>query len=302
MLRDGYNKCLKPSLKNLEEKLVDMCEEYKELPMPGRTHGQYAIPTTVGKELAVFANRIAKQLDDIKKIEIYGKLNGAIGNFSSFYAAYPEIDWENFSRKFVESFGLKYNAITTQIESHDSWVDLFNKIKHINSILIGTDQDMWGYISDEYFIQKPEKGDEGVAGSSTMPQKINPIKFENSEGNLGLSNAMLNYFSEKFPISRFQRDLSDSTVARSIGTALGYSLISYKNTLRGLKKCEPYREELHNELENHWEMLAEPIQQILRRDKVSGAYDILKSKTKGKKWSKNNVVNFVEEENLRIVS
>ncbi len=289
MLKDAVYKCLIPALVRLEDKLVSMGEQYKDMPMPGRTHGQHAIPTTVGKELMIFCERVAKQLKGLTEISLEGKLNGAIGNYSSFYAVRPEVNWPKFSKAFVESFGLKHNPFTTQIEPHDSMADLFNKIAHINTILLGTDQDMWGYISDGYFVQKKE---EGVVGSSTMPQKINPIKFENSETNLGIANALLHYFATKLPVSRFQRDLSDSAAQRWIGTALAACLLSYKNTLRGLNKAEPYKEKLDEELDKHWEVLAEPIQQLLRFEGVSGAYDLLKSMTQGRRWTREDVVRF----------
>jgi len=295
MLKDNLQKDIVPAIIKLEEKLADMAEKYYNLVMPGRTHGQPAIPTTLGKEMAVFADRIAIQLDALCKIELKGKLNGAIGAYSSFKATYPAVNWEKFSREFVESLGLTHNPLTTQIEPHDSMVDIFQRMMHINQILIGFDQDMWGYISDEYIVQKRA---EGEVGSSTMPQKINPIKFENSEGNLGISNALLGYFANKLPIARFQRDLSDSTVQRWIGTAMATSLLAYNNTIRGLNKCEPNDEHLKSELDKHWEMLAEPIQQILRREGVSGAYDILKKATQGKKWTSDSIGEFVNEANI----
>ena len=295
LLKEGVRKVVVPSLVKLEEMLVYMAEQYKDMPMPGRTHGQHAIPTTVGKELAVFAYGIAGQLDDLINMRLKGKLNGAIGNYSAFYATHPQINWAEFSREFVESFGLVHNPITTQIEPHDSMVDLFDKLKHINTIILGTDQDMWQYISDEYFVQKPE---EGEVGSSTMPQKINPIKFENSEANLGAANALLAYFANKLPVSRFQRDLSDSATQRWIGTALAASVVAYTNTVRGLRRSMPYKEKLDEELNNHWEVLGEPVQQILRREGVSGAYNILKGLTQGKKWSQGALVLFAKSSGL----
>lgn len=295
MLRDAVHKHLVPSMLKLEQKILAMAEDNIYLAMPGRTHGQYAVPTTVGKELLVFADRIATQLDDLCKIKLKGKLNGAVGNYNAFFATYPAIDWEAFSKKFVESFGLEHNPLTTQIEPHDTMTDLFFKIVHMNDILLGTNQDMWSYISDEYFVQKRE---EGEVGSSTMPQKINPISYENSEANLGIANALLVHLARKLSVSRFQRDLSDSAACRWIGTALGASLLAYKNTLRGLNKTEPYKAKLERELDTHWEMLAEPIQQILRREGISGAYDILKSQTQGKQWSKKDIEEFVNKADI----
>lgn len=296
MLKDAVYKCLIPALVRLEDKLVVMGDQYKDMPMPGRTHGQHAIPTTVGKELMIFGERVAKQLDDLSTISLEGKLNGAMGNYSAFYAGRPDIDWKEFSENFVESFGLKHNPFTTQIEPHDSMADMFYKIAHINTILLGTVQDMWGYISDEYFVQKRE---DGVVGSSTMPQKINPIKFENSEGNLGIANAFLHYFAAKLPVSRFQRDLSDSTVQRWIGTALGAALVSYKNILRGLNKCEPGAVYLGNDLDKHWEMLSEPIQQMLRVEGIPDAYNMLKDLTQGRNWTRDDVVDFADKAPVR---
>jgi adenylosuccinate lyase len=284
MLQNGVRRCIIPAQVKLVEQIIEMARTYRELPMPGRTHGQPAIPTTIGKELAVFAYRLATELKDLAEMTLKGKLNGAIGNYSAFYATFPNKDWHTFSRKFLlDNFHLEHQPYTTQIEPHDSMAEMFRKIRSFNTILMGIDQDMWQYISDEYFLQKRE---EGAVGSSTMPQKINPIKFENSEGNLGISNAMLGYFADKLPISRFQRDLSDSTVQRWIGTALASSLLAYKNSTRGFNKCEPNAQKLSEELDKHWEMLAEPVQQILRREGVQGAYDMLKNLTQGKRWTK----------------
>lgn len=296
MLQEGVRNCLVPALVKLEEKLVSMVKSYAQLPMPGRTHGQPAIPTTLGKELAVFASRISIELEELAPMELGAKLNGAIGNYSAFETTFPGYDWPLFAEGFVKSFGLKHTSITTQIEPHDTMANMFNRIRRINTIILGLDQDMWQYISDEYIVQKKE---EGTVGSSTMPQKINPIKFENSEGNLGAANALLGYFADKLPISRFQRDLSDSTTQRWIGTALAASLLAYKNTLRGLNKCEPNSDYLHSELDNHWEMLAEPIQQILRREGVQGAYDVLKNLTQGKIWTRESIEEFVSKADLK---
>ncbi len=296
MLQEGVRNCIVPALIKLEDKLLAMANEYAHLSMPGRTHGQPAIPTTLGKELAVFAHRIAAELDKLASMELGAKLNGAIGSYSAFETTFPGYDWPLFAEGFVKSFGLKHTPITTQIEPHDTMAAMFHRIARINNIIIGFDQDMWHYISDEYIVQKKE---EGTVGSSTMPQKINPIKFENSEGNLGAANALLGYFSSKLPISRFQRDLSDSTTQRWIGTALGGTLLAYKNTLRGLNKCEPNYEHLKSELNKHWEMLAEPIQQILRREGVQGAYDILKGLTQGKVWTQESIEAFVGKADLK---
>lgn len=296
MLKGALDKSIVPALLKLNDKIADFAEQYAELPMPGRTHGQHAVPTTVGKEFAVFAERIAKRIGKLAAVELEGKLNGATGNYSSFYAAYPNVDWVSFSRRFVQFFGLKHNPTTTQIESHDSWVEVFGILKHINNILIGFNQDVWGYISDDYIMQKKE---EGTVGSSTMPQKINPIRFENSEGNLQVANSLLTGFEDKFPKSRFQRDLSDSTVSRYIGAALASCLLAYKNTIRGLGRIEPNYGKLEEELDAHWEVLAEPIQQILRREGVSGAYDIMKNLTQGRKWTRADVERFAHEADLR---
>lgn len=296
MLQNGVRRCLIPAQVKLVERIIEMAKTYRDLPMPGRTHGQPAIPTTVGKELAVFAYRLATEIKELSEITLKGKLNGAIGNYSAFYAAFPGKDWHAIARRFLsDNFQLEQHPYTTQIEPHDSMAKMFQKISKFNTILLGINQDMWQYISDEYFIQKRE---EGTVGSSTMPQKINPIKFENSEGNLGIANAMFGYFSDKLPVSRFQRDLSDSTVQRWIGTALAASILAYKNSARGFSKCEPNSQKLSEELDNHWEMLAEPVQQILRREGVQGAYDILKNLTQGKRWTKDALEQFAKTSGL----
>ncbi|HSU72756.1 MAG TPA: adenylosuccinate lyase [Candidatus Binatia bacterium] len=295
MLQNGVRKCIVPALIKLEETLLGFAEKYAAMPMLGRTHGQPAIPTTVGKELAVFAYRLSGELEDLAKTRLKGKLNGAIGNYSAFEATFPGKDWVLFAKRFVESFGLEFAPVTTQIEPHDSMANLFGKIRHINTILIGFDQDMWQYISDEYIVQKRE---EGTVGSSTMPQKINPIKFENSEANLGVSNALLGYFADKLPISRFQRDLSDSATQRWMGPGLSAALLGYINTRRGFTKCEPNEQHLRAELDAHWEVLAEPIQQILRREGVNDAYNVLKELTQGKVWNQQSIAEFLDKAKL----
>jgi adenylosuccinate lyase len=290
MTQQGTRRVLIPALIELDRQLLFWSSLYSGVVMPGRTHGQYAIPTTVGKEFLVFGERLCSGVEEISSTKLKGKLNGAIGNYSSFNITHPSIEWELAASKFVKSFGLDFNPITTQIEPHDSMTKLFNTIRHVNTVILGFDQDMWAYISDGYIAQKPK---EGEVGSSTMPQKVNPIKFENSEANLGIANALLYHLSSKLPISRFQRDLSDSATQRWIGTAMAASLIGYNNTARGLERCVPNLLVMEKEVNDHWDMLTEPVQQILRREGVSGAYDILKGLTRGKGWSEELLQTFI---------
>ncbi len=292
MLKGGIENCLFPALVGLTGQITDMAEKYGQTSMLGRTHGQPAIPTIVGKELANFAHRLADEMGELERNvgNLRGKFNGAIGNHSAHVAAYPNVDWIEFGRSFVENFELRFNPVTTQIEPHDSFATTFQTIGRINTILLSFDQDMWRYISDDYFVQKAK---EGEVGSSTMPQKVNPIDFENSEGNIAVANALLYGMANMLPISRLQRHLSDSTVQRNIGTALAYSLLAYKGTAAGLGKVSPNEQHLTDALNQHWEMLAEPIQVILKREGISGAYDLLKSVTRGRKMTQHDIFLFV---------
>ena len=255
------------------------------------THGQPASPTTVGKELLIFAKRLERQMKLLDKQETLGKLNGASGNFNAHNVAYPKVNWEMLSKKFVQNLGLVHNSYTAQIEPHDFQSEIYDAIARFNTILIDMDRDIWTYVSRGIFKQSVVKGE---VGSSAMPHKVNPIDFENSEGNLGLANAILRHMSEKLPISRMQRDLTDSTVQRNIGVAWGYSILAYKSTLKGLSKLELNRIVTQQELDNNWVLLAEAIQTVMRKNAVPKAYEQLKELTRGKKVNKKTVQEFIK--------
>jgi len=296
MLSEGLDHFILPALETLKGRIDEFAQRYRGLPMLSRTHGQPASPTTVGKEFKVFSSRLGRQIEKLRKQEILVKLNGASGNYNAHQVAYPSVDWIEFTKDFIEGFNkrgyprLVPNFVTTQIESHDSYAELFNTLGRINNILIDFSQDMWRYISDEWFVQKSV---EGETGSSTMPNKINPIDFENGEGNAGLSNALSNFFSAKLPISRLQRDLSDSTVERNFGVAFGYSLVGYTSLLKGLGKLDMNVDRVTEDLENRPEVIAEAVQTILRRENVSGAYEQLKDLTRGKKVTMDDFGMFI---------
>ncbi|MFH0820738.1 MAG: adenylosuccinate lyase [Candidatus Peregrinibacteria bacterium] len=291
MLKDGGGTVILPLMRELNKKIVQLAKAWRRVPLLSLTHGQPATPTTVGKEFLVFAHRLERQIKYLEKQDVLGKLNGASGNWSAHLAAYPKVDWMKFSQKFVNNLGLGFNPYTTQIEPHDYMSEIFDTVARFNTILIDFNRDVWGYISRGVFTQKRK---EGEVGSSTMPHKVNPIDFENSEGNLGLANALLRHFSEKLPISRFQRDLSDSTVQRNIGTAFGYSLLAYQSTLKGLEKLELNRVATESELKDRWELLAEPIQTVMRKHGVTNAYEKLKDVTRGKKLDEKNMRAFIQ--------
>jgi adenylosuccinate lyase len=279
MLKDLRNAILIPLLSDLRAQLSVIAEHEASTPMLSRTHGQAATPTTLGKEIAVFIYRIDRQVQALNNQPILTKFNGAVGNFNAHTAAYPDLDWVSVSKSFIESrLQLAWNPLTTQIESHDSFVEFVQTMGLLNSILIGFCRDMWGYISLGYFAQKVV---EGEVGSSTMPHKVNPIYFENAEGNLGLANSILRHFSEKLPISRWQRDLSDSTVLRATGTGVGHSVLAYSSILRGLKRVAVNRTAIENDLSEAWEVLAEPVQTVMRRFGTVDAYEKLKAATRG---------------------
>lgn len=283
MLRDARQNVVLPMLQQLIDMLSDMAKALANQSMLSRTHGQTATPTTTGKEIANVVYRLKRQQKQLINNEILGKINGAVGNFNAHMSAYPEIDWEAFAQRFVESLGISYNPMTIQIEPHDYMAELYQNLARINTILIDLDRDIWAYISVGYFKQKLKAGE---VGSSTMPHKVNPIDFENSEGNLGLANAILGHLAEKLPISRWQRDLTDSTVLRNMGVALGYCILGYDACLRGLNKLEVNPARLHEDLDNSWEVLAEPIQTVMRRYGYDNPYDTLKEFTRGKAISK----------------
>ena len=268
-----------PALTRIVDKVAVMAHELADVPMLARTHGQPATPTTLGKELANFAVRLRRSRTRIAGVRVTGKFNGAVGNYNAHLAAYPDIDWDRLARGFVQAFGLEFNAYTTQIEPHDSLAELFDAYAAANTVLIGLNRDVWGYISLGYFRQRVKAGE---VGSSTMPHKVNPIDFENSEGNLGLANALLRHLSDKLPVSRWQRDLSDSTVLRNVGVALGHTLLAFDACLAGLAKIEASPERIREDLERAWEVLAEPIQTVMRRNGSEEAYEQLKALTRGK--------------------
>lgn len=295
MLKHGVNDVWLPSAETLVKMVSAMAEEEKDIPMLAHTHGQSASPTTIGKELAVFVYRWNRQLKQIRALEYLGKFNGAVGNFNAHSIAYPEVDWEQVSRSFVESLGLTYNPLTTQIESHDYVAEAFHALARFNNILLDFDRDMWLYISMGYFKQKAIPGE---VGSSTMPHKINPIDFENSEANLGLSNAVLDHLANKLPISRLQRDLSDSSAQRNMGTGLAHSHIAITYTLKGLKKTVVNQEALAADLNHAWEVLAEAVQTVMRKFGHANSYDKLKAITRGKGISETDIKSFIESVDL----
>ncbi len=279
MLMAGRNELMLPALDVLIKRLRKLAHELAEQPMLCRTHGQAATPSTLGKEMANVVHRLQRARERLAKIEILGKFNGAVGNYNAHLAAYPGMDWEALAQRFVTQLGIVFNPYTVQIEPHDYMAELFDAYARANTILLDLNRDLWGYISLGYFKQKVVAGE---VGSSTMPHKVNPIDFENSEGNLGLANAVLRHFSEKLPISRWQRDLTDSTVLRNMGVALGYTLLAYESCLKGLNKLEANPQRLAEDLSNSWEVLAEPIQTVMRRYNIENAYDKLKDLTRGK--------------------
>jgi adenylosuccinate lyase len=291
MLKASRDEAMLPLLDRLVGRLRDLAHEHADLPMMSRTHGQPATPTTLGKEMANVVHRLERARRRIADVSLLGKINGAVGNYNAHLAAYPGYDWETFARRFVEGLGLEFNPYTIQIEPHDSMAELFDAFARANTILIDLNRDVWGYISLGFFRQKLKAGE---VGSSTMPHKVNPIDFENSEGNLGLANALLRHLSEKLPISRWQRDLTDSTVLRNMGMALGYTLLAYDSLLRGLNKLEVDADCLCTDLDANWELLAEPIQTVMRRYGVANPYEKLKELTRGNRVSREGMQDFVQ--------
>jgi adenylosuccinate lyase len=289
MLADG-RALLLGRLRAIQQSLRTLAHEHAEVPMLSRTHGQAASPTTVGKEFANFAVRLASAIEAIDAVTLTAKMNGAVGNFNAHLAAYPRIDWEVVARGVVESFGLAFSTHTIQIEPHDSMAALFDALARANTVLLDLDRDLWGYIALGYFRQQARAGE---IGSSTMPHKVNPIDFENSEGNLGLANALLRHLAEKLPVSRWQRDLTDSTVLRNLGAAFGYCLVAYESCLRGLGKLALNRERLAADLDDAWEVLAEPVQTVMRRYGLPDAYEKLKELTRGKGIEREALHDFV---------
>ena len=291
MLKSYFEQEHLPLLAKLLELLCELALTWRSIPFPARTHGQKASPTTAGKEVAVYINRLIRQYHKLKSFKFSGKLNGAVGNFSAMLAAFPDYDWMNFSQNFVESLGLTTNIATTQIEDHDTWAEYFNTTRQINNIVIDLDQDFWGYISRYLFHEETKAGE---VGSSTMPHKVNPINFENSEGNLMLSNSLLTMLSDKLCRSRMQRDLSDSTVERNMGVALAHSYLAITETIRGLQKVRVNESKCRTELEESPELLAEPIQTILKTVGLEDPYSLLKQFTRGKAITKPELFQFID--------
>lgn len=296
MLKEGIKEIILPKIISLQKKINSYAQEYADLPLLARTHGQAASPTTLGKEFANINARLIRQIDLLKRQKFLGKMNGAVGNFNAHLAAYPSIDWNNFSRSFVESLSLEYNEYTTQIEPHDFIAEIFHNIIRINNILLDVNKDMWSYISLGYFSQRTIKNE---VGSSTMPHKVNPIDFENSEGNLGLSNALLDHISQKLPISRWQRDLTDSTVLRNMGLCLAYGHVAYDSCLKGLNKIVVNKNKINEDLEEAWEILAEPIQTVMRKHGIDNPYEKLKALTRGNKnITRKSLIQFIKNLDL----
>lgn len=291
MIQGALDEVVLPNISKIEAKLKVLSENFKTVPMLSRTHGQTASPTTLGKELANSLVRLQRQTSQLSASTLTGKINGAVGNFNAHAIAYPEVDWLTLSKDFVESLGLEWNPFTTQIEPHDTKAEVFHALARANTILIDLNRDIWGYISMGYFKQKLK---EGEVGSSTMPHKVNPIDFENSEGNLGVANALLEHLAHKLPISRWQRDLTDSTVQRSIGTAFGHSLIAYEACLKGLNKLELNEESIAADLDAAWEVLAEAVQTVMRKEGIDQPYEKLKALTRGKEINKKMIQQFID--------
>ena len=290
MLTEAREKAMLPALEGIIDKLRSLAHEHADAPMLSRTHGQAATPTTLGKEMANVVHRLRRARARIAAVRLCGKINGAVGNYNAHLAAYPGVDWESFAQKFVEALGLEFNPYTTQIEPHDAMAELFDAYARANTILIDLDRDIWGYVSLGYFKQRLVAGE---VGSSTMPHKVNPIDFENSEGNLGLANALLRHLAEKLPLSRWQRDLTDSTVLRNMGVALGYGLLGYASCLKGLNKLESNPAALRADLEATWEVLAEAVQTVMRRYGQPEPYEQLKGLTRGKGITRESLQDFI---------
>jgi adenylosuccinate lyase len=291
MLKAARDTVLLPSLQAIVTKLTDLAHTHADVPMMSRTHGQPASPTTLGKEIANVVARLKRAADRIAAVQILAKMNGAVGNYNAHLSAYPDFDWEAFSKNVIEErLGLTFNPYTIQIEPHDYMAELFDAIARANTILIDLNRDIWGYISLGYFKQRTKAGE---IGSSTMPHKVNPIYFENSEGNLGMANAVLKHMAEKLPVSRWQRDLTDSTVLRNIGVGFGYTVLAWDSCLRGLDKLEINPQRMAEDLDNTWEVLAEPVQTVMRRYGIANPYEQLKELTRGKGISKDALREFI---------
>ena len=291
MLKDARDEVVIPMINQLLDAVKALAKEYRDIPMMSRTHGQPATPSTMGKEMANVYIRLERQAKQIESIDILGKINGAVGNYNAHLAAYPDIDWHNHCGNFVKGLGLTWNPYTTQIEPHDYIAELFDAVARFNTILIDFDRDVWGYIALGHFKQKTVAGE---IGSSTMPHKVNPIDFENSEGNLGIANALMAHLAQKLPVSRWQRDLTDSTVLRNLGTGFAHSIVAYQASLKGISKLEVNQQSLADELDQNWELLAEPIQTVMRRYGIENPYEKLKDLTRGKRVNQQIMSDFID--------
>ncbi|MUL03659.1 adenylosuccinate lyase [Aliivibrio fischeri] len=292
MLKEARDTVILPEIRNVIDAIKALANEYRDIPLLSRTHGQPASPSTMGKEMANVAYRMERQYKQIENVEILAKINGAVGNYNAHLSAYPDVDWHKFSEEFItESLGVTWNPYTTQIEPHDYIAELFDAIARFNTILLDFDRDVWGYIALGHFKQKTIAGE---IGSSTMPHKVNPIDFENSEGNLGLANAIFSHLAQKLPVSRWQRDLTDSTVLRNLGVGCGYAIIAYTSTLKGISKLEVNRDALLAELDKNWEVLAEPVQTVMRRYGIEKPYEKLKELTRGKRVDGEGMRAFID--------
>ncbi|MGB0894955.1 MAG: adenylosuccinate lyase [Parashewanella sp.] len=291
MLKEAKEQVLLPYCQKLIDAISTLAKDFRSVPLMSRTHGQPASPTTLGKEMANVVVRLERQLKQISNVELMGKINGAVGNYNAHLSAYPEVNWHEFSEQFVSSLGLTWNAYTTQIEPHDYIAELFDAIARFNTILIDFDRDIWGYIALGHFKQRTVAGE---IGSSTMPHKVNPIDFENSEGNLGIANALMQHLASKLPVSRWQRDLTDSTVLRNLGVGMAHALIAYQATLKGISKLEVNEAQLLAELDSNWEVLAEPVQTVMRRYGIEKPYEKLKELTRGKRIDAEQMANFID--------
>lgn len=295
MLTSARQQIILPCWQQLIDTLTQLAQQCRDMPMLCRTHGQPASPSTVGKEIANVVSRLNRQYQQFADIAILGKFNGAVGNYNAHLAAYPNVDWHQISNTFVTSLGIQWNPYTTQIEPHDYIAELFHCMERFNTILLDFNRDIWGYIALNHFRQKTVAGE---VGSSTMPHKVNPIDFENSEGNLGMANAILQHMAAKLPVSRWQRDLTDSTVLRNLGTGIGYAFIGWQSTLKGISKLEVNQSHLLTELEQNWEVLAEPIQTVMRRYGIEQPYEKLKEFTRGKRVSADAIRQFIHSQPL----
>jgi adenylosuccinate lyase len=291
MLKSARDTVLLPVIDELTENLTALAKKATDVPMLAHTHGQPASPTTVGKEIANVVYRLKRQVEQFKNVEILGKINGAVGNYNAHISAYPDVDWPAFAESFVTDLGIKFNPMTIQIEPHDYIAEYFHVLMRFNNILLDFNRDIWTYISFAYFKQKTISGE---VGSSTMPHKVNPIDFENSEGNIGIANAIFDHLAIKLPVSRMQRDLTDSTVLRNLGVGIAHCLISYHSTLKGLSKLEVNEQVLLDDLNNNWEVLAEPIQTVMRRYNIPEPYEKLKKLTRGQRITRESLQVFIE--------